>query len=143
MKKNGLLIIDEYVGPNRLQYPKKQIQAINNSLQLIPKKYRKIYKTPMYKNRVSGAGLFRMKLADPSECVDSESILPTLRKRFKPVIEHPCGGNVVMYALKDIAHHFKIMDKEKTEILHKVIEIEDKYLAKFNTDYLFGVYAIE
>lgn len=48
-----------------------------------------------------------------------------------------------MYALKDIAHHFKIMDKEKTEILHKVIEIEDNYLAKFNTDYLFGVYAIE
>ena len=31
----------------------------------------------------------------------------------------------------------------KTEILHKVIKIEDEYLDNLNSDYLFGVYAIE
>jgi len=143
IKDNGLLIIDEYVGPNRLQYPKKQIKAINEVVQIIPKKYRKIFKAPLYKNSASGSGIIRMILADPSECVDSSNILPSLHKWFNPIIEKPYGGNLLMYALKDIAHHFYSLDKEKKKILDEIFKIEDDYISKNDSDFVFGVYELK
>jgi ubiquinone/menaquinone biosynthesis C-methylase UbiE len=143
MKDDGLVVIDEYVGPNRLQYPKKQIQAINEVVQTIPRKYRKIFKTSLYKNYVSGSGIIRMILADPSECVDSSNILPSLHKWFDPIIEKPYGGNLLMYALKDIAHHFYNLDKEKKMILDEIFKIEDDYVLEYKSDFVFGVYQLK
>ncbi len=140
MKDDGCIIIDEYVGPNRLQFPKIQIDAINEALAVIPKKFRKIFKTPFYKNRVTGSGIIRMVLADPSECVDSLSILPALHRWFIPVIEKPYGANVLKYALKDIAHHFQDFNVEKKKILDTIFKIEDELLKKIDSDYIFGVY---
>lgn len=142
MSENGLLIIDEYVGPNRLQYSKKQILTINKGIQLIPKKFRKIHKTPFYKNRVSGSGVIRMKLSDPSECIDSESILPAIHKMFTPLIEKPMGSNILMYALKDIAHHFYTINSEKKEILNALFALEDDFLIHNPSDIIFGVYEL-
>ena len=142
MSENGLLIIDEYVGPNRLQYSKKQILTINKGIQLIPKKFRKIHKTPFYKNRISGSGVIRMKLSNPSECIDSESILPTIHKMFIPLIEKPMGSNILMYALKDIAHHFYTINSEKKEILDALFALEDDFLIHNPSDIIFGVYKL-
>jgi ubiquinone/menaquinone biosynthesis C-methylase UbiE len=45
IKTKGLLVIYEFVGSKRLQFPKYQMKAINDALKLIPKLYRKRYKT--------------------------------------------------------------------------------------------------
>ena len=140
LKKDGLLIIDEYVGPTRLQFPKHQIQAINKSIQLIPKTNRKRFKLSWHKNKVSGPGLLRMILADPSECVDSVSILPTIHKNYTTIYEAGYGGNILTLALKDIAHHFVNLNEEKTTILEQLFKFEDAYLKKHASDYVFGIY---
>ncbi|MDO9261054.1 MAG: class I SAM-dependent methyltransferase [Flavobacteriaceae bacterium] len=140
LKPKGKLIINEYVGVNRLQYSKKQIDAINVGIQLIDKKYRKIFKTNSYKSHYYGAGLIRMIISDPSECIDSEKILPAIYKHFNVLIERPLGGNILMNVLKDISHHFVKMDNEKEEILKKIFEFEDSYLLNNRSDFLFGIY---
>lgn len=140
LKNDGLLIIDEYVGPTRLQFPKQQIKSINQAIQLIPKKFRKRYKLNIYKNRVYGAGKLRMLLADPSESVDSESILPAIHKNFNTVYERGYGGNILTLALKDIAHHFLELDEEKERVLNRLFEFEDNYLQNHKSDYVFGIY---
>lgn len=140
LKKNGVLIINEYVGPNRLQFPRHQIKAINEAIQLIPKKYRKRYKVNLNKNRVYGAGWIRMILADPSECIDSESIKPALKKYYNKVYEAGYGGNILTLCLKDLAHHFVELNEEKEDILNKLFEFEDNYLKKYPSDFIFGVY---
>lgn len=140
LKPHGKLIINEYTGPNRLQYGKEQLKAINACLKLIDKKYRSIFKTPLYKNHYAGSGLLRMIIADPSECVDSESIMPFIHQHFKTIIEKPLGGNILMSTLKDISHHFVTLDAHKKEILDAIIAFEDTYLKDHKSDFVFGVY---
>ena len=140
LTSSGLLIINEYVGPDRLQFPKWQIQKINEGIQLLPKKFRRRYKSSLYKNSFSGSGLLRMIIADPSECVDSSSIIPSIKTHFEVLLEKPYGGNILMNALKDISHHFIDLDEEKTRALDAIFRFEDTYLEQHPSDFVFGVY---
>lgn len=143
LKSEGYLVINEYVGKNRLQYSDLQLEYINKAIDVIPKKYRKIFKTEIYKNHYSGSGLLRMIIADPSECADSESILPSIHKKFNVLEEKSFGNNILQSALKDIAHHFVEMDEEKSEILAKVFHLEDQLLKIHPSDFVFGVYRLK
>lgn len=140
LNNQGYLIINEFVGNNRLQFKQFQISKINHAIDLIPKCYRKIFKTNFYKNKFYGSGLVRMYIADPSECADSENILPTIHENFKIIEEKPYGGNLLMSALKDISHHFIESDNHKTKILEELFNLEDKFLEKNKSDFIFGVY---
>lgn len=140
LKPQGRLVIHEYVGPKRLQYPKEQLKAINKALRLIDKPYRKRYKTNFTKNRYYGSGLIRVIVADPSECVDSSSILPGIHKNFRIVEEKKYGGNILVGALKDIAHHFVELDERKKKVLETLFKFEDGYLENHASDFVFGVY---
>jgi ubiquinone/menaquinone biosynthesis C-methylase UbiE len=140
LKAGGHLIINEYVGPNRLQFGKNQLKAINRCLEIIDDPHKSIPGTNLTKRRFYGPGLIRMFLADPSECVDSESILPTIHKYFETVIERPYGGNILMNVYKDIAHNFIESTTKNTLILEATFRFEDDYLLDHESDFLFGVY---
>lgn len=140
LKKNGLLIINEYVGPNRIQYPKHQIEHINKALKVIPKKFRQRFKLKIYKNKIYGSGLLRMIIADPSECVKSESIMPAIHKYYDTKHEVNLGGNLLMPVLKDLSHHFLEPSKEKEDVLNELFKLEDNYLKSYPSDYIFGIY---
>lgn len=140
LKPNGHIIINEYVGVNRLQFPKHQIKAINEALKLIPKILRKRYKSNAYKNKFYGSGLLRMILADPSECVDADQILPVLHQYCNVIEEKPYGGNILMNVLKDIAHNFVEVNSGSKSILQQLFTFEDQYLKENSSDFLFGIY---
>lgn len=140
LNNDGLLVINEYVGADRLQFPQHQMKAINQALQFIPKKYRKRYKRNAFKNRFYGSGLLRMIIADPSECVDSSSILPAIHKHFTTIEEKSYGGNILMNALKDISYHFEELNPEKQQILNELFDLEDAYLKDHQSDFVYGVY---
>jgi hypothetical protein len=143
LAKEGRVMISEFVGPDRMQFPKIQIENINKALKLIPEKYRTKLNTSIVKNKHSGPGLVRMILADPSECVDSSSILPAIYQYFDVEVEKPFGGSILANVLKDIAHHFVDLDVEKTKILRQLFEFEDVYLKNNPSDFVFGVYKIK
>jgi ubiquinone/menaquinone biosynthesis C-methylase UbiE len=142
LKATGYLMMNEYVGVNRLQYAKEQIRAINKCLSLVPNAQRLLYKTDLVKNRYYGSGLLRMIIADPSECVESENIRPVIHKYFEPIFEKSFGGNLLMPVLKDISHHFinARVDQEKQMILNRLFECEDQYLSSHPSDFVFGIY---
>jgi len=140
MALSGRLIINEYVGANRLQYNKRQLKAINQCLNLIDKEYRKIFKTNLNKNRYYGSGILRMIISDPSECVESENIIPAIKNYFEPLEEKGYGGNLLMPALKDISHHFVDLDEKKKRCLEKIFNYENQFLEQNNSDFLFGIY---
>lgn len=81
-----------------------------------------------------------MIIADPSECIDSSSIMPSIHTHFKTIIEKPYGGNILMSALRDISHHFYKLDDEKELILNNLFNIEDEYLKNNQSDFVFGIY---
>lgn len=140
LKDKGLLVINEYVGPRRLQFPKTQIIKINEGLNLIPKKYKTRYLSNLSRRKYYGSGILRMILADPSECIDSESILPSIYTHFEKIAEKPFGGSILMTVLKDISNHFLELNGEKSLILTKLFDFEDIYLKNHSSDFIFGVY---
>ena len=137
LKRDGLFIINEYVGPNRLIFPASQIDFCNICLNEIPLAFRKILKLNRFKTRCYRAGKLRMILSDPSECVDSESIIPVLRSKFREIEFVELGGNILAPTLKHIAHHF--IDKEEG-IIKDLINKEKKYLESNSSDFVFAIY---
>ena len=140
LKPEGYIVINEYVGANRMQYPKHQLAAINACIEGIPEKWRIRYKSGHIKNRVTGPGKWRMIIADPSECIESEQIIPILHEHYKIIEEKAYGGNLLMYALKDLSHHFLETSEEKEQVLDRLFALEDAYLKNHPSDFVFGVY---
>lgn len=141
LKKGGLIVLCEYIGRNRLQFPKDQLIEMNRLLNFIPKQFRTRYLTSIVKKRVYAPGLLRMRVSDPSEAVESESILPVIHREFEVLEEKRIGGDLLMMVLKDIAHHFISEDAEAKLVLERLFLEEEEYLKDaIAPDFIFGVY---
>jgi hypothetical protein len=82
-----------------------------------------------------------MLLVDPSEAIDSESIIPSIHKLFTIVEERKIGWDITQLLFKDIAHNFLDQDKETQSLLNYVFDQEDRYLAATGrSDAVFGIY---
>jgi ubiquinone/menaquinone biosynthesis C-methylase UbiE len=123
LSPGGILYIDEYVGPCRLQYTRKQLGFANAALQLIPEAFRVDYSGRWQKDRVVSPGPLMMYLSDPSEAVESDRILPELRKRFDFIVERKPGGTIFPLVIQDIACNF-IENRIAIEALSEVLEME-------------------
>ena len=142
LKPHGILVINEYVGPNRFQWSKEQLKLSNEALRNLPVFFRKRWRSESKKSKIYRPGLLRMLLSDPSEAANSENILSKVKERFKLLEEKPYGGNILQLTLKDISHNFIGENKEGVELLNALFEIEDNFLSNGNkSDFIFGVYS--
>ncbi len=141
LKENGILVIFEYTGPNRLQATDEQLLIANQLLKKIPREYKLLIDNKTIKRKIYRPGIFRMLLVDPSEAVDSESIIPSLHRHFKVVEEKSLEWYVLYLLLKGIAHNF-LNDKPLTkQIIQDLINEESKLVNQNNmTDAIFGIY---
>lgn len=142
LKEDGVLVINEFVGPTRLQWTQAQLMVSNEALQRIPKPYRRIFRTPFYKNKVYRPGWWRMLASDPSESVNSEAIRTKLHTYCTPLEEKELGGNLLHIVLKDIAHHFCGDSDEVNGLISELFAAEDAFLMRHPSDFIFGVYRL-
>jgi len=141
LKDDGFLIIFEYVGPKRLQWTQLQLAFANKLLKELPAKFKLRFRSNSIKNRIYRPGLLRMFLVDPSEAIDSNSILPSIHKHFKIIEEKMIGWDILHLLLKDIAHNFLNQEKDTQLLLSYLFEQEDEYLLKTGrSDAVFGLY---
>ncbi len=141
LKDDGIMVLFEYVGPNRLQWTKQQLEFTNSLLREIPEAYKTRAGSSSVKRKVYRPGLLRMMITDPSEAVDSESIFPSVHKHFKVLEEKKLGWDITHLLLKDIAHHFINGNPETQKLLRYIFEKEDEYMAMTGrSDGIFGIY---
>lgn len=142
LKKDGILVILEHVGPNRLQWEQRQLLRCNQLLKDLPAQYILRADKCNYKTRVYRPGLLRMILVDPSEAADSESILPAIHDNFSILEEKQVGGNLLHLLLKDVSHNFLGTDPETLHILQRLFHSEDEFVASTGkSDMVFGIYS--
>lgn len=141
LKPGGLLVIFDYTGPSRLQWTTSQLQEANRLLRLLPQPFRLRPDGAGVKTHLYRPGILRMWLSDPSEAVDSASILPAIHRLFEVVEEHPLGTDLLHIVLKDIAHNFNMGLPDTEEWLQWLFDAEDQYLnTTGRSDMVFGVY---
>lgn len=140
LKPGGILVINEYVGANRFQFPsarKKEVQQVY--AQVVPKAFKTRKGSTAPKLKVYYPGLLRMVISDPSEAVESATILPLLTQHFTQLEQKNYGGNLITFILKDIAHHFN--KPEAQPVLEALFAREDELLQREQqSDFVFAVY---
>jgi len=141
VKPNGLLIVFEYCGPNRLQWKNHQLKAANRLLDEIPEKYKTLYDSKTLKKKVYRPGLLRMFMVDPSEAPDSANLVSAIHKNFSVVEETKLGWNLLHLTLKGIAHNFLESNDTTKKLLDDMVAKENEYMTKTGeSDAVFGVY---
>jgi SAM-dependent methyltransferase len=69
-------------------------------------------------------------VADPSEAVRSQDIIPCLRNAFKYVHVYPARGTVLQWVLYEIAHNFHGDTEEDREMIDMLVNIEDTLMKR-------------
>ncbi len=128
LKDDGFFIINEFVGPTRFQWTKRQMEAANAILSLLPSKYRTRWGGNLIKSKVYRPSILSMVLWDPSEAVESSDILPLLQHMFDVLEIKSYGGTILNVLFQDIAHNFLSEDEETLDLIKLCIVLETKLL---------------
>jgi ubiquinone/menaquinone biosynthesis C-methylase UbiE len=145
LKPGGLFLVDEYVGPRRMQYTEKQLLIANELLMSLPEKYRKRWGLNSIKKEVHRPGILRMLLSDPSEGVESDKIMPLVHEHFKTLEIALRGGTILSPLFHDIGHNFREDDPEANKIVENCIATERRLLenGEIGCDFVIGMFCKE
>ncbi len=125
LKPGGILMVNEYVGPDRFQWTNEQLRYCDALLAILPADLRTYRGTSRIKSRVYKPGTLSMLVYDPSEAIESSRIIGALQHRFKLLERRDYGGTILQPLLKDISHHFIEMTPEREGSLRFLFTAED------------------
>lgn len=142
LKKNGLFILKDFVGPTRFQWTDEQLNSVNKLLNELPSKYKHRLKSNSIKNKHYRPSKLSMILSDPSEAVESSNILNTLGNYFELIEIKPMGGTILQLLFNDIAHNFINNEEETLKWIKFCFDFEDGLLKanKIKSDFVYAVY---
>lgn len=129
LKPDGLLIVDEFVGPRRFQWSAKQLAFADAILTCLPRALREMSGSRRVKARNFRAGELLMWLNDPSEAIESDRIEAEIHRQFRVLRAHPYGGTISHLVFHDIAHHFISDDPDVLRWVRLVLDAEDSLLS--------------
>jgi hypothetical protein len=124
----GIFHLHEFVGPDRFQWPDRQVEEMTTWLRSVPESYRTT-SSGVVKDCAGRATLEEMMSYDPSEAVRSSAIDSLVSARFEIVERHLIGGNLAMMALADIGHNFDPASKEAKGHLNRLLAREEELIA--------------
>ncbi|MGH2447577.1 MAG: class I SAM-dependent methyltransferase [Chloroflexota bacterium] len=128
LKPDGLLIVDEFVGPRRFQWSAKQLAFADAILACLPRTLRRASGRRGVKTRNLRAGELLMWLNDPSEAVESDRIETEVERQFRVLRRLPYGGTLSHLIFHEIAHHFVTDDPAILQWARLVMDTEDALL---------------
>lgn len=142
LNSGGLILVNEYAGPDRFQWTEEQVYYANKLLDILPEQYRTYWNSKVIKRKIYIPGKLRMLINDPSEAVESSKILFLLKKHFEQIELTNYGGTLLHLVFDGIAHNFFCEDAETKNILQRCIDFEDELLnsGKLKSDFVFAVF---
>jgi SAM-dependent methyltransferase len=139
LRKGGVLLMDDFVGPTRMQWS-DQLLEINTSVrQALPSQYLRNPVRPdqMLSTAVGRPSAAAIMLVDPSECADSANILPELMRIFPESWVKKTGGGIYHLGLNDVLHN--IVAAQDYGLLEKILEIDDQCAEMGETHYAVAI----
>ncbi|MCD6293761.1 MAG: class I SAM-dependent methyltransferase [Deltaproteobacteria bacterium] len=124
LKKKGVLVAQEYIGPNRFQWTHKQLEILNRVLKCLPVRLRKDPKTGNVKKRIDRPTINHMKDTDPSEAIRSNEIIPALQKHFNIIILKYFGGAIFHPLFDHIMSNFDPENDTEAALIRMILLLE-------------------
>ena len=128
LKHDGYLFINEYIGPNRFDFSKREREVMTSVFQTIPIKYR-ISQADYDKGKIRTHLAFpspeEVERVDPSEAINSAGIVEAVCRHFDIVEFNSAGGTLIQFMLDGIAGNFRHDDEDSLKVLDLIFKIED------------------
>ncbi len=139
LRKGGVLLMDDFVGPTRMQWSEQLIEINNAVRRALPPDYLRVPGKPnlVFQPRVERTPVAAVMATDPSECADSANILPELTRVFPNAWVHKTGGGVYHLALNDILHN--IVVAQDYDLLERILEVDDECVKVGETHYAVAI----
>jgi SAM-dependent methyltransferase len=139
LRKGGVLLMDDFVGPTRMQWSDQLIEINNAVRRALPVEYLRYPGRPdlMLAPRVDRTPVPAIIAADPSECADSSNILPELMRIFPDAWVRKTGGGVYHLAVNDILHN--IVAAKDYDLLERLLEVDDECIKIGETHYAVAI----
>lgn len=125
----GILFLNEYVGPKRFQWSRRQLECATHLLGLLPERYRVVGEGGEIHRQPFAPTAEAVIAADPSESVRSDEILPLVATRFDILERRDLGGTLLHLVLEGIARRFDPANPQDVRWLELLFEAEDALLA--------------
>jgi SAM-dependent methyltransferase len=129
LKPGGLLLMNEFVGPDRFQWTDEQLEEMNRLFVPLPVEKRHNLMTGVTSERIERRPLAYMIEADPSEAVRSSEIIGTVSLFFEPFVVREFGGTVLHPMLEGIAGNFDMEDEKDRAVVRSLIEAEERLVS--------------
>lgn len=121
----GWFFLDEYVGPDRFQWPDAQQRHLNALLDLLPPRLR-MTADGRLKANARRPSVQEVIAVDASEAVRSSELLPLLPGHFELQAVRPYGGSLLHLVLGSIAQNFA--PAVEAPYLTALMEAEDELI---------------
>lgn len=124
LKKRGVLVAQEYIGPIRFQWTDRQLAILNRVLKRLPERLRTDSKTGNIKEKIDRPTIDHMKNTDPSEAVRSSEIIPALKGHFNIRVQKYFGGAIFHPLFDDIMANFDHKNETEAALIEMILLLE-------------------
>ncbi len=140
LRRDGLFVVNEYVGPARFQMPSAQVELICEWLARLPPSLR-VTASGEVRNGFRPPRPEEVAAEDPTEAISSDRILPELERQFEIVERVDYGGNLLQWVLLDITQNFQADNPEHQAWLERLFEAEREFLRQgaVSSDFTFVI----
>ena len=136
---DGMVYIDEFVGPDRFQWAETQIEIVNRLLSALPDELRMdLAGGEEPKARIARPDRDRFARDNPTEAVASSRIRGALESALEPVEVRPYGGAIFHQLFARIMGNFV----RRPEVVRLILETDAILTDQgvVGSDYLWGAY---
>jgi ubiquinone/menaquinone biosynthesis C-methylase UbiE len=95
LRPGGLLLFDEYVGPDLHQYPPQLCDLLTRINACVPPELRRDYETGAVRERVDACPIELQLARDPTEGIHASEILPLTYRYFNVIDRRDYGGTIM------------------------------------------------
>lgn len=142
LARDGLFVINEYVGPDRFQWSDEVVRLMNQLVDVLPPSYRVDPASGVVKGMIRRVSPQQVIDADPSEAIHSSRILDACAERFDLVERCDFGGTLLEFALADIVANFDPDDERDVALLRLMALAEAELIraGAIASTFVFAVY---
>jgi SAM-dependent methyltransferase len=125
LRKGGLFVVQEYIGPSQMQFPQKHLHLADIFLRAIPERYRRLRTRSGTKQEAPRLPLDTMNACDPSEAIRATEIVPLIASRFE--VKHFCylAGSLLLLIFNEIASNFDACDGAIMPLVTALIALDN------------------